>query len=398
MHSRFIGGLLLIVGTSIGGGMLALPIANAAAGFWPSTLFLCLCWALMTCGAFFILEANLYLPPKKHMVSMAEATLGPIGLFIAWLSYLFLLYSLLAAYISGGSDMLSSLLSQIHISLVPWQSSLLFTLFFGLIVYGGIFWVDYANRLFMFGKLGVYCLLLILITPYIKTPQLNQGELPYISSSIMILITSFGFAIIVPNLRDYFDDNIPLLKKVIFIGSLIPLFCYIAWDAVIIGALPSAGENGLINLINHSHTTSELARLVESKIQNHTISYLFNFFTSICMLTAFLGVALCLYSFLADGLKLRSRGVHGIGLFFLTFAPPLLLVLYYPGAYMHALKYAGICCIILLLLLPALMCYFGRQKYHSPYWVPGSLYSQWTVIIVATGLIAFELWNILYAV
>ena len=32
MRSRFIGGILLIVGTSIGGGMLALPVANAAVG------------------------------------------------------------------------------------------------------------------------------------------------------------------------------------------------------------------------------------------------------------------------------------------------------------------------------------------------------------------------------
>ncbi len=39
MHSRFLGGILLIVGTSIGGGMLALPIANAASGFWTSSLF-----------------------------------------------------------------------------------------------------------------------------------------------------------------------------------------------------------------------------------------------------------------------------------------------------------------------------------------------------------------------
>lgn len=89
MKSRFIGGILLIVGTSIGGGMLALPVANAATGFWQSSLFLLICWAAMTLGALFILEANLYLPPGKHMVSMAASTLGGPGLLIAWLSYLF---------------------------------------------------------------------------------------------------------------------------------------------------------------------------------------------------------------------------------------------------------------------------------------------------------------------
>ena len=207
----------------------------------------------------------------------------------------------------------------------------------------------------------------------------------------MILITSFGFAIIVPNLRDYFDDDIRLLKKVIFIGSLIPLFCYLAWDAVIMGAIPSEGSHNLQSLMQNPHTTSALASLLADRVHSTTINALFNFFTSICMLTAFLGVSLCLYSFLADGLKLRERGSHGIGLFFLTFAPPLLIVIYYPGAYIHALSYAGIFCVILLLLLPALMCYFGR-KYHSPaFIVPGGKVTQILVIIVSIALLVHEI-------
>src|SRR5436190_7097788 len=122
MNSRFVGGILLITGTSIGGGMLALPVANAATGLWQSSLYLLLCWAIMTLGALFILEANLYLPPGKHMVSMAAATLGTPGLLVAWTSYIFLLYTLLSAYISGGSDVLGSLLLSLGISLKEWQS------------------------------------------------------------------------------------------------------------------------------------------------------------------------------------------------------------------------------------------------------------------------------------
>ncbi|HRD69775.1 MAG TPA: aromatic amino acid transport family protein [Legionella sp.] len=391
MHSRFIGGVLLIVGTSIGGGMLALPVANAATGFWQSSLFLFICWAFMTLGAFFILEANLYLPKGKHMVSMAAATLGNYGLLVAWISYLFLLYTLLSAYISGGADVLNSLLAKINLHLDPWQASTLFTLAFGLVVYGGIRYVDLANRGLMFGKLAVYFVLIVLIAPYINLDFFNHGNMKYIGGSIMILITSFGFAIIVPNLRDYFDDDIKTLKKVILIGSLIPLVCYIAWDAVIMGTLPSGGENGLEQLITNPRTTSALAGILSNKVQNSTISALFHFFTSICMLTAFLGVSLCLYSFLADGLKLREKGSHGIGLFLLTFIPPLLIVIYYPGAYIRALNYAGIFCVILLLLLPALMCYFGRKRYSSVFLVPGGKWTQVIVIVASALLLIHEI-------
>ncbi|KTD74746.1 amino acid permease [Legionella waltersii] len=395
MLSRVIGGILLIVGTSIGGGMLALPVANAATGFWQSSLFLLVCWAFMTFGAFFILEANLYLPRGKHMVSMAKATLGDYGLLAAWISYLFLLYTLLSAYISGGADVLNGLLSKINLHLADWQASSLFTLLFGLVVYGGIHWVDMANRALMFGKLAVYLILVVLITPHIDVHYFQQGDYQYIGGAIMILITSFGFAIIVPNLRDYFDDDIKTLRKVIFIGSLIPLICYIAWDAVIIGSLPSSGDNGLKSLMTNPHTTSALAGLLTDKIQNPIISALFNFFTSICMLTAFLGVSLCLFSFLADGLKMRETGHHGFGLFLLTFLPPLLIVIYYPGAYLYALRYAGVFCIILLLLLPALMCYFGRKHYKSSFMVPGGRLSQYAVILVSIGLLIHEFFDLM---
>ncbi|ARG96526.1 amino acid permease [Legionella micdadei] len=395
MKSRFIGGILLIVGTSIGGGMLALPVANAATGFWESSLFLLLCWAVMTLGALFIVETNLFLPPGKHMVSMAAATLGSPGLLAAWLSYLFLLYTLLSAYISGGADVFGNLFSRIGFPVSDWLASTLFTLIFGLVVYGGIRSVDLLNRGLMFGKLGVYFILVILIAPHIQPNYLSGGNYQYITGTVMILITSFGFAIIVPNLRDYFNDDINTLRKVVFIGSLIPLLCYLAWDAVIIGSLPTSGDNGLAALMHNEHTTSALAATLSNTVQNTMITSLFNFFTSICMLTAFLGVSLCLISFLADGLNMVQSGRQGLGLFLLTFLPPLLVVIYYPGAYIHALNYAGIFCVILLLLLPALMSVYGRKKFSPRYTVPGGKISQWLVIIFSILLLANSFWQLI---
>ena len=385
MNSRFIGGILLIIGTSIGGGMLALPIANAATGFWQSSFFLLLCWAMMTLGALFILEVTLYLPPGNHMISMARETLGTPGLVIAWLSYLFLLYTLLCAYISGGADVFGNLASYLNIHLNAWQASLLFTSVFGLIVYQGIQSVDLVNRGLMFGKLGIYLLLVILIAPHTQIHYFEAGNYRFITNTVMILITSFGFAIIIPNLRVYFNNDIKTLRRVVLIGSFIPLLCYIAWDAVIMGSLPTQGKEGLAALMHAPRPTSSLALMLSNSINNRLITTLFNTFTSICMLTAFLGVSLCLISFLADGLKTKQNGREGFGLMVLTFAPPLILVLFYPGAYLYALNYAGIFCVILLLLLPALMSLKGRNKFTAIYNVPGG--RKTPLIIIAFSLI-----------
>lgn len=384
-RSKFIGGLLLIVGTSIGGGMLALPVSTAEAGFFNSIIFLVMCWLVMTVGALLILEVNLRLPPGSNMVSMAKSTLGLPGQIIAWVTCLLLLYALLAAYISGGSDVFHGLLATTRIHPPGWCTSLLFTLVFSLVVYQGMRSVDYVNRGLMFGKLGIYLLLLAIISPHINFHSLQGGSSRAITGSLMILITSFGFASIVPSLRDYFHDDVSALRKLILIGSLIPLSCYILWDAVIMGVIERDGSHGLLSLMDSGHATSGLTEALSLVVKNQWITGFFGFFTSICMITAFLGISIGLFDFLADGLNLKKNGLQGKFILALTFLPPLAIVLINPGIYLHALSYAGGCCVVLLLLLPAMMTWRARRLDTdvSQYMVPGG-----NLMILLVGLTA----------
>ncbi|KTC96495.1 tyrosine-specific transport protein [Legionella geestiana] len=370
-RSRFIGGTLLIAGTSIGGGMLALPVATAGAGFTGSLIFLVLCWLIMTTGALLLLEASLRLPPGSNLVSIAKSTLGLPGQVLAWSACLLLLYTLLAAYISGGSDVFAGILGAFRLRPPEWLAAIVFTGVLSLVVYRGIRSVDFVNRGLMFGKLGVYLLLVLVIAPWIKPSALRGGDLHTISASLMILITSFGFASIVPSLRDYFQDDIPALRKVIIIGSLIPLACYILWNAVIMGVIDREGTGGLLELGNSGHAASGLTVALTGALHNPLISAFFSFFSSICMITAFLAVSLGLYDFLADGLSLKKSGKEGKSVLLLTFAPPLLVVLFNPGIYLNALNYAGICCVLLLLVLPVLMTWRGRRVTTAGVIVPG---------------------------
>ena len=154
MNSRLIGGILLVVGTTIGAGMLALPIATAQLGFASSVALLVGCWAVMTVCAFLFLEVNLWLPANSNLISMAGATLGRWGQLIAWLAYLLLLYSILSAYIAGGGDLFHYLLKTSGITLPLSVASVLFTVLFGMVVYFGIRAVDYVNRGLMFWQDG----------------------------------------------------------------------------------------------------------------------------------------------------------------------------------------------------------------------------------------------------
>lgn len=383
--SKTTGGILLIIGTSIGGGMLALPVATSAAGMFNSLIFLVGCWFVMTAGALLMLEVNVSLPAGSNIISMAKSTMGLPGQIIAWICYLVLLYALLSAYISGGSDVLGGLLDNLHLHLPTPLTTLLFTGCFSLIVYAGIRTVDYVNRTLMFGKLGIYVLLILIISPHIDLSKLNGGAWRAITGSLMILITSFGFASIVPSLRAYFDEDIKSLRKVIVIGSFIPLICYILWNAVIMGVIE---QHKLTSIANSEHAISGLTQALNTAIHSPQLMRFFELFTSICMLTAFLAVSLGLFDFLADGLHLKKGGKEGILTLLLTFAPPLLIVLIYPGIYLYALSYAGICCVILLLLLPTFMAYKNRtmSSVKHEHFIPGG-----HVSLIILGIIGIML-------
>lgn len=392
INLKVIGGILLIVGTSLGGGMLALPIGTAASGFLNTAVALLVCWLAMTICAFYILEVNLCLPKGANMISMAEKTLGPWGKMVTWLTYLLLLYALLAAYISGGDDIFQSLLKLIHINLPPTVTTILYVACFSAIVYTGIKAVDRSNSLLMYIKLFAYLMLLFLIFPHVSAKNLQGGNWHYLKNAAMLLITSYGFAIIVPSLRDYFNDDVKKLKFVIFVGSLFPLICYLAWLAAIMGVVPAMGKDGLLKLLSSGHETSGLATALEHAVHQKSITNLFRLFSSISMLTAFLGVSLCLFDFLSDGLNYKKKGIQGMSVNALVFLPPLVLVLFKPGIYISALQYAGILCVILLLLLPALMAYKNRamaEKDVLPFITPGGNVTILTVIFFSICLLAY---------
>lgn len=359
---KFIGGTLLIVGTSIGAGILALPVTTAQSGFIDSSLMLFFCWLIMTLSALMILEVNLWFPEDSNMISMARHTLGFPGEIIAWITYLLLLYALLCAYIAGGTDVFSSLLDLINIKTPQWLDTILFTAILGGVVYCGITATDYVNRGLMVIKLSSFIILTGLITPHVISTNLSAGEAKYLPSAIMVMITSFGFATIIPSLRSYFKSHSGKLRAMIILGSFIPLICYLAWDLAILGTLPLNGGNGLIGILNSGHVTSELMSALQQVINKTTITQLSRVFTSICVLTSFLGVALCLTDFLSDGFKIVKQGWGRLAVAALTFLPPLIIVLFFPGMFIRALTYAGICCVVLLVILPTLMIWNGITR------------------------------------
>lgn len=373
MKSKMLGGILLIAGTCIGGGMLSLPIATAKGGLFGALLLFIVCWALMTFTALLTLEVNLYFPAQSNVISMTKATLGRFGEIISWTIYLLFLYALVSAYVAGGQDLLSNFLSYCGLHLPLWVSALIFVVIFGSVVMAGIEIVDVFNRLLVIFKLGTIFLLMSFIAFNIDTSYYANGHASLILPATTVAITSFGFSIIVPSLRSYFNDDIKKLKIAIIVGSLLALLCYVTWVAVIFGLIPITGAFGLERLMNETQPISGLINSINYYLPIKKVNILANTFSSICVLTAFACVSLGLADYLADGFKVDKDRRGKLLITLSTFLPPLLIVIFYPKAFMLFLSLAGLCCVFLQSLLPAIMAWNCRysQKLPGTYQVYG---------------------------
>lgn len=385
----YTGGILLVAGTCIGAGMLALPVALASSGFLISSMWLFICWACTCLTGLYVLEANLRLPENSNFISMAKSTLGRVGESAAWLTYLLLLYSLMAAYLSAGGDLIAKAVFAIsHIELNNWINASPWILVFGLVIYFGARFVDGLNRILVLGLAISYVAMIFGAIPEVSVKNLQTGEFGHLLPALTILVTAFGYHVVIPSIRSYMHGDVKQLPQVIVIGSILPLFIYLAWNAVVFGILPIEGSNGLKAILETGHPASDLTRAMAKILQNpHLLSFT-NFFLFFAIATSFLGISFALFDFLRDGFKVHHHpmGKWVIGL--VTFIPPLLYSLYFPEGFILALNYAGIFVAILHGILPALMVLIGRKKsVVSPYRAPGGIVGILVILVLSLVVI-----------
>lgn len=393
INTRFLGSIMLIVGTSIGGGMLALPVVTASSGFFASSMAIFIIWFFMTAGSLLVLEVNLHLPTGSNLVNMAKHTLGPVGMAIAWLSYGLILYSVLCAYIAGGANLLGSLLSYLHLPTSDLANNFIYVLALGSIVWLGTSWVDYANRFLMFIKLGSLLILMLAILPKTHYDSLIASKFSALPPAFMVMATSFTFSIIVPSIRYYLQSNVKQIRLAIIIGSIIPLICYILWDYMVQSSISSTGATGLIQMQTSGQVVANLTIALSKIAQNHLVSLFVGLFTSICMFTTFLAASLSLSDFIADGCGITNCPKFKWVANLLTFIPPLVILSINPHIFLAGISVAGIFCIVIVMILPPLMAWQlrYRAKIDSPYLVKGGKPLLLLTMLMGISLIVIDL-------
>lgn len=386
-----LGGVLLLAGSCIGAGMLALPVITGIGGFIPSIVMFFFAWLFMTTTGLLLLEANLAIGSNLSLISIAEKTLGLGGKFLCWILFLFLFYSLSIAYIAASGSILQNIFQDAFLIFIPsWLGSLLFTLIFGIFLYIGTRQVDYLNRLLMVGLVLAYLTLVVLGFFHIHVDYLLVQNWKYSIVAAPILIISFGFHNMIPSMAMYFKGDVPRLRITVLAGSFIPLIVYLIWEAVMLGIIPVQGRGGLLQALDQGQAATQALRQVIGKSWVNSVAQIFALFA---IITSFLAQSLSLVDFLGDGLKISKAGRGRLFLVLLTLVPPFILAFIYPGVFLKALSIAGgFSAVILFGVMPAMMVWIVRyrRRQSTVHIVPGGKVLLSIVLIFALGIFFLE--------
>jgi tyrosine-specific transport protein len=391
--NRFWSATVLVSGTTIGAGVLALPSVTIAAGFIPSSIALVLAWLYALSTGLLLAEIHLRTLEQKQtsdvhsvgLISLITPVLGASKLgqatrTIAAIAYGFLHYALLVAYIAEGGEILNPLLQAIGsfilvIPLLTVPSELgpivFVTVLGSLLYFGRSHWINRVNAAFVAIILIAFLGLMKDMMPNISGDRLLYQNWAAIPAAIPVMLVAIFFQNVIPVVTTQLEGDVKLIRRSLFLGSLLPLVLYLLWN----GSVLLSGNVEPLDLSRSGFWVSV--------------------FSEFAIATSFIGFVYGLLSFLNDVFlivpdDLESNPTLKRSLYLLILTPAIIIAVLNPNIFLSALGWAGTFSISILGgILPALMAWQQRQEFRSissiPELIPGG---KWSLgMIGAIGLL-----------
>ena len=378
-----LGTTLLVSGTMIGAGMLAMPLTSAGIGFTFTVVLLISLWLLLTYSALLFVEVYQTTESDSGIGTLSALYFGNAGRVVSTTVMFVFLYALLAAYISGGGEILmkatqsTGLLGQegVIANTSPEMTLKIFigifTVFFGSFVIISTKVVDGFNRLLFFVMLVALVVVMFVMFPKASVQNLMAMPLDnaLIISAAPIFFTSYGFHGSIPSLVKYMEGDVRGLRIAIVAGSAITLVGYILWQLSTHGVL---SQSEFTQILKEKPTLYGLIEACRRITGSEIIASAVQLFSALALVTSFLGVALGLFDCTEDMLR---KGLHinagRLLLGAITFLPPVLFAYFYPD-FIAALSYAGQMFAFFAVVLPVGLVWKARRRYPNlPYRVAG---------------------------
>lgn len=345
--------MFLIVGTAVGAGILALPISTVDLGFGGAMVALVVTWGFMTLAAVNMIKARLSFEEDVDLATMTTDLLGRGSNIVVEVCYLALLMALVSMYITVGSAWVSQLVEQVlGLALSNRTAQVGFTAVIASIIYSGMGNLVNVNQLITAAKMFCLLMIILLSLSVIQTEQLEVWSLGPIPTTFSMLLTTFGFSIVIPSLAGYLDRDRKQLYKALLMGSLIIISAYIAWELIAFGVI---GSNGLSQFAKSTDKGVEVINALSHLVNKPSVTTFGYGVMLTAVLTSFLGVGHCLFTYLKDALPIKNAHTKSLLSITVGFAVPVLIINIYPAGITSILSFAGIFVAIILGILPTVM-------------------------------------------
>ncbi len=311
-----------ISGTIIGVGLFSLPYIASKVGIWVMLAYFLILGTIVIIVHQFFGELSLKTPDFKRLPGFAKIYLGKKGEIIAYVSTIIGLFGALLAYLIVGGEFLENLFSPIL-----GGNNIIYTLSYfmigALLIYFGI---KAIARVEFWGLILFFIILIALffkVYPFLKienlfpAPDINYLFLPYGA----ILFSLWG-ASLIPEVEEMLGSQKRLMKKIIPVSILIPIFVYCFFILLILG-------------ITGAQTTESALTGLKNFLGEGIVS-----------LGLFFGVLTTFTSFIALGLTLKKVFIFDLGLkkihaFIITCSVPLILFLFGLKSFIFVVSFVG---------------------------------------------------------
>jgi tyrosine-specific transport protein len=400
-----LGSTALIAGTTVGAGILALPAVTLPSGILPSTFALIAVWLYALISGLLIAEVTLNAMhlegrPSIGLLGIVEKTLGKLGARIASGAYLFMHYALLVAYITQGGEILVSAISKLWgvENLLPtWVGTTTFTLIFGGIMYlGREKFIEKLNNAFVGIVIVSFLGLMLLGGGQIKSTQFLIQDWSAVGSAVSVMCVALFYQNVVPVVVTQLEGDVCKIRQSIFIGSLIPLIMFLAWNALI---LASVSPDMLDS--TSSKTVFDPLQILRAGGAGEWLGVLVSIFSEFAIATSFIGFVYGLLDLFKDIFLVTQGELSGrLPLYSLVLFPPMTLGTLNPSIFFTALDYTGTFSISVLGgIIPVLMTWKQRQEQKkansiNQSLVPGGKVTLIVMVGVALALIVRQIMSI----
>lgn len=366
--NKIIYGSSLTFGTIVGAGMFSLPIASVHAWSFGAIILLAFTWIIMLISGLMLLETSAHFPIGTSFHTLVRATLGPYWNYINNIAMFFCGYILIYAYISYGSCLLESFF-YFPMGTPKCISVLMFTALLSFFIWYSIDWVGKTSFILLTGMIVSFSILLIFLSQNTSLDNLflinepSKKIYPEVTSLLPIIaffLCSFGFHQIVPSLVIKFKSNTGQIRSSLIFGTFGALLFYGIWLVMVFGNLSFSdierisSQGGNVDILLKHLFTEKPTLLVSGAL---------TLFSSLTIISSFLGVGAGMFDFIADLRCARNDPTSRLTTICCVMVPPAVCCMIAPDGFIQAIGYAGLCATIWATITPALCLRVCRKKF-----------------------------------